>query len=224
MFLVLLGGVSVATEIGASPPSAFGADSSNVSNPYLPISKYHRCVLTGYDTGQHLRVVRVLERQARSIAYGGHEVRVAAVRDRVTDLRSGHLVEQTIDYFAQDRVGNAYYFGEEVNEYENGKVIGHSGSWQVGRQGAKPGLLMPAHPRVGDTFFSENVPRVAVEKDRVVASGLTREIDGHVYRRVIRIREHATTPKPAEVELKTYAPGTGVITEANGELHLVACS
>ena len=75
----------------------------------------------------------------------------------------------------------------------------------------------------GDTFTSENVPGIAVERDRVIASGLTRRIDGHTYRQVIQIHEHATTPKPAEVELKTYAPGTGVITEANGELHLVRC-
>jgi len=222
--LFAVGGVSAATKIEAGPPGAFGVDSARVTNPYLPISKFHRCVLAGHDTGQQLRVVRVLEPRAKSIVYGNNEVQVAAVKDRVTNLQTGELIEQTIDYFAQDRAGNVYYFGEDVSDYRNGKVVGHSGTWRVGRNGAGPSLLMPAHPKVGDTFSSENVPGIAVERDRVIASGLTRRIDGHTYRHVIQIREHATTPKPVEVELKTYTPGTGVITEANGELHLVGCS
>lgn len=222
--LVVVGGASAATRIEAGSPGAFAAGSASVNNPYLPISKFRRCVLSGQDTGQRLRVMRVLERRKRSIYFGGQKVRVAVVKDRVTNLQSGELIEQTIDFFAQDRAGNAYYFGEYVSDYKNGKVVGHPGTWRVGIHGARPGLLMPAHPKVGDIFSSENVPGIAVERDRVIASGLTRRIDGHAYRRVIQIHEHAITPKPAEVELKTYAPGTGVITEANGELHLVGCT
>lgn len=224
ILLAVAGGVSAATRVQAGSPSAFGADSAKVNNPYLPISKFHRCVLTGNDTGQHLRVVRVLEPRTKTITYGNRKVQVTVVRDRVTDLRSGELIEHTIDYFAQDRAGNVYYFGEDVSEYKNGRVVSHSGQWRVGRDGAGPGVLMPAHPMVGDTFFAENIPGVAVESDRIVASGLTQKLGSHTYRQVIRVREHATSPKPAEFELKTYAPGTGVITEANGGLHLVGCS
>ena len=112
--------------------SAFGGNSAIVSNPYLPISRFHRCVLSGHDTGEHLRVVRVLEPRRKTLTYRGRKVKVAVVKDRVTNLASTELIEQTIDYFAQDRAGNAYYFGEAVNEYKNGIVVGHSGSWQVG--------------------------------------------------------------------------------------------
>ncbi|HEY8778300.1 MAG TPA: hypothetical protein VIL93_00790, partial [Solirubrobacterales bacterium] len=52
--------------------------------------------------------------------------------------------------------------------------------------------------------------------------GMTERVRGHLYRHVIKIREHATMPKPAEIEFKTYAPGTGVITEANGGSGLLA--
>jgi hypothetical protein len=222
--LVSACGATGASTARARPSPVFGANSAAVTNPYLPISKFHRCNLAGNDTGQHLRVVRTLRHRTKSIAYRGRKVKTAVVRDQVTNLRTGRLIERTIDYFAQDRAGNAYYFGEDVNEYSSGKLVGHSGSWRVGRHGAGPGILMPALPKVGDTFFSENISGVAVEKDRVVASGLTRKFGGHTYRHVIRIREHATTPKPAEFEFKTYAPGTGVITEANGGLRLVGCS
>ena len=178
-------------------------------------------MLRGKDGNQRLRVVRVLLDRTKRFPVGGRMVKTAVVRDSVTDLRSGQRIEKTIDYFAQDRAGGVHYFGEDVNEYEHGRLVGHSGEWRVGRDVKRPGLLMPGHPKVGDTFFSEKIPGVAVEKDKVVASGLTKKVHGQTYQRVIRIREHATTPKPAEFELKTYAPGTGVITEANGGLGLV---
>ena len=217
-------GESGTTAASARPGSSFGPGSTRITNRYLPITKFDRCVLTGKDGDQRLRVVRVLQPRTKRFSLGGETVRTAVVKDSVTDLRSGQLIEKTIDYFAQDSAGTVFYFGEDVNEYENGKLVGHSGQWRVGRDVSRPGVLMPAHPKVGDTFFAEKIPGVAVEKDRVVASGLTKRIGGRTYRKVIRIREHATTPKPAEFEFKTYAPGTGVITEANGGLKLVGCS
>ncbi len=217
-------GGSPATTASAQSGGAFGPHSDRITNPYLPITKFRRCVLTGKDGNQRLRVVRVLQQRKKRFSVGGKTLRTAVVKDSVTDLHSGQLIEKTIDYVAQDRAGSVYYFGEDVNEYEHGKPAGHSGQWRVGRDVQQPGVLMPAHPKVGDSFFAEKIPGVAVEKDRVVASGLTERIGGRTFRRVIRIREHATKPKPAEFELKTYAPGTGVLTEANGGLRLVSCS
>ena len=224
LVVVASGGSSGTTDAQARPANGFGAGSSKITNPYLPITKFHRCVLAGTDQGQQLRVVRVLQKRTKPFTYKGRTVQTAVVKDRVTDVGAGQLIEKTIDYFAQDRAGTVYYFGEDVNEYENGKLVGHSGQWRVGRDVSKPGVLMPAHPKVGSTFYAENIPGIAVEKDRVVASGLTQKFGGQTYKHVIRIREHATTPKPAEFEFKTYAPGSGVITEANGGLRLVSCS
>jgi hypothetical protein len=224
LMFVACGSGAGTTSAAAPGGNPFGSASAKITNTYLPITEFNRCLLAGNDQGQHLRVVRVLQGRTKPFTVNGHTVRTAVVKDSVTDVRAGRLIEKTIDYFAQDRAGTVYYFGEDVNEYENGKLVGHSGQWRVGRDVAKPGVLMPAHPKVGDTFRSENIPGIAVEKDRVVAAGLTRKFGGHTYRHVIRIREHATTPKPAEFEFKTYAPGTGVITEANGGLHLISCS
>ena len=89
----------------------------------------------------------------------------------MTDVGAGQLIEKTVDYFAQDKAGNVYYFGEDVNEYENGHLASDEGQWRLGRDTNTPGVLMPAHPKVGDTFYAENIPGIAVEKDRIVASG-----------------------------------------------------
>jgi hypothetical protein len=194
--------------------------STEITNPYLPISKFSRCVLTGTDEGPNTRVVRTLLGRTQPFPYRGKTVDAAVVRDVVTG--QGQLIEKTLDYFAQDDAGTVYYFGEDVNEYDNGQLAGHEGQWRLGRNTQQPGVLMPADPRVGDTFQSEDVPGITHETDHVVAAGGTERIGAHSYGNVIRIRENAKPPP--EVEFKNYSRGTGVITEANGKLHLVSCS
>jgi hypothetical protein len=224
LLFVALAGSDGGTPAETRPSHTFGADSAKITNPYLPITRFHRCVLGGNDQGQRLRVVRVLQSRTKSFGYRGQTVTTAVVEYRVTEVGAGQLIEKTVDYFAQDEAGTVYYFGEDVNEYRNGRLVSHEGQWRVGRDTSEPGVLMPEHPRVGDTFYAENIPGIAVEHDRVVARGMTQRIGANTYRHVIRIREHATTPKPAEVEYKTYARGTGVITEANGGVRLLGCS
>lgn len=222
--IVLILVALAASAAGASARGGFGAGSASITNRFLPISDFHRCVLRGNDGGQRLRIVRVLMDRTKVIRFHGHAVRAAVVRDSVRNLRSDRRIEKTIDYFAQDRRGGVHYLGEDVDEYPAGGGVSHEGQWRAGRRGARPGLLMPAHPVVGRRFKSENAPGVAVEKDEVVAMNGTATVRGVRYRKVMTIREHATVPRPDEFETKTYAPGVGVITEADGGVGLVGCS
>lgn len=215
-------GTAAGARRAASPH--YGADSARITNPYLPISKFHRCVLRGKDGPQRLRIVRVLRPRTKVIAFGGRSVRAAVVRDTVRNLRTDRRIERTIDYFAQDRRGGVHYLGEDVDEFLPDGSIVHEGQWRAGRRGARPGLLMPAVPTAGRRFKSERARSVAVEKDRVVWTGRTETVRGEAYDHVMKIREHATVPKPAEFETKTYARGVGVITEANGGVGLVGCA
>jgi len=205
-------------------PPRYGADSAQITNPYLPISKLHRCVLRGEDGPQRLRIVRVLKPRTEVLSFGEGRVRATVVLDTVRNLRTDRRIERTIDYFAQDRHGGVHYLGEDVDEYLPDGTVSHEGQWRAGRHGARPGLLMPAHPKVGQRFKSERARPVAVEKDRIVAMGRTEVVRGHRYWNVMRIREHATVPKPAEFETKTYARGVGVVTEADGGVGLVGCA
>jgi hypothetical protein len=203
--------------------ATFSAASTKITNPWLPISKFHRCVLSGNDQGQKLRVVRTLESRTQPFTYNGQTVNAIVVDDHVTDLKANQVIEKTVDYFAQDDAGNVYYFGEDVNEYnKSGKLTSHEGQWRLGRDTKTPGVLMPADPKLGDSFQSEDVKGVTHETDTVVATGKTAQIGGHTYRNVMKVRENAGPPP--EVEYKTYSQGTGVITEANGGVHLVSCT
>jgi hypothetical protein len=214
---------SGAAVFGAGPPPAPKfSHSTQITNPYLPITAFERCVLAGTDQGQHLKVVRTLLHQTTPFTYAGQTFQAVEVLDRVHDTKIHRRIERTVDYFAQDDAGNVYYLGEDVNEYSHhGKVVKHSGQWRFGRDTQVPGVLMPGQPKLGDVFDSENVPNIVHETSTVVGAGLTARISGHDYSNVLRIREDATPPP--EVEFKRYAPGVGVISEANGGVKLISC-
>ncbi len=204
----------------ANPAGVFNGSSAKITNRYLPITKFQRTVLKGVDGGQRLRIVRTLEQRKRSFRYRGQKVKAAVVKDVVTNVKAHRVIERTIDYFTQDKAGTVYYFGEDVNEYPRHGPVSHEGQWRLGRDTKTPGVLMPAHPKLGDSYKAEAVPGVTHETDHVVAVGKTERVAGHTYHHVIKVRENAGPPP--EVEFKTYAPGTGVITEANGGVHLIS--
>ena len=77
----------------------------------------------------------------------------------------GKLVEVVLDFFAQDDNGTVYYLGEDVDEYENGKIIGHDGTWHYGLDTRVPGVMFPAQPKLGQKWRSEDVSSEISEID-----------------------------------------------------------
>jgi hypothetical protein len=138
-------------------------------------------------------------------------VECVVVDDRVTE--GGELVEQTYDWYAQDKEGNVWYFGEDVTEYKNGKVTGHEGSWESGVDGARPGIAMKADPRVGQTYRQEYSKGVAEDKARVVSMNGSVEVPYGKYDRVL-VTEEFTPLEPGVVERQYYVAGVGDIVEA----------
>jgi hypothetical protein len=191
-----------------------------IDNPYLPLSKFARCELLGREDGARSRVVRRLLNRTKPFQIGGRTVRAAVIEDRA--FENGELVERTLDYFAQGDNGIVYYLGEDVDNYENGKVVDHQGSWLYGRDTSTLGVAMPAHPRVGSAWRFEDVPGITTESDRVVDRLARVRVRAKTYRHVIRVREHSS---PGEIEHKLYARGTGLIRERppDGRVDLVGC-
>ena len=184
-----------------------------VTNPYLPLASLRQDILEN----QTERVERTARPEIhKTFKIGDQTVESLGVEDREFDSQ-GNLTEATVDYFAQDNEGNVYYFGEDVDEYRNGTVSGHSGAWLLGKDTAKPGLLMPAHPKTGDRFKSEDVPHITWEADEVVSLSETVTVPAGTWTNCIRIRENASD---GATEYKLYAPGVGCVREDEGKAEL----
>jgi hypothetical protein len=136
-------------------------------------------------------------------------VRCIEVRDRAFD-ESGDVVEETFDWFAQDRSGNVWYFGEDATEFEGGVPISHEGSWQAGVDGAEPGIVMQARRRVGMQYRQESAPGVAEDMARTLSLDEEICVPYGCFDDVLLTKEWSPL-KPGVVEHKWYAPGIGLI-------------
>jgi len=145
---------------------------------------------------------------------------VDGIKTRVVEEREtirGKLTEVSKNYLAVDKITNdVYYFGEDVDTYENGQVTGHKGSWLAGVNGASFGLLMPAKPRIGDKYYQEVSPADAMDRAEIIS--LTEEIKSPAgsFKNCLHTRESSTLEKGSED--KWYAPHIGLIKDANYQL------
>jgi hypothetical protein len=135
-------------------------------------------------------------------------VKCVVVRDVVT--QSGSLVEKTTDWYAQDRAGNVWYFGEDTAEYQNGVVTNTSGTWEAGVDKAKPGIVMPAHAKVGVTYRQEYRPGVALDMATILSVNGTVKVPAGTFHKVI-VTFDKNPLDPSKKERKWYAPHAGFV-------------
>ena len=197
---------------GRYAPDIHAADFVQViNNPYLPLTLGSRWAYEGESDGEVERVEVVVTDERRTVM----GVEVTVVRDTVTDA-GGELVEDTLDWFAQDRDGNVWYFGEESKDYEDGEVASTEGSWEAGVDGALPGIVMPARPTVGDAYRQEYYEGEAEDMGEVIRVGERKAVPFGDFDDVVVTRDW--NPLEADVvEEKFYARGTGLIFETKTE-------
>jgi hypothetical protein len=134
-----------------------------VDNPYLT---YEPGTVFTYEVRNEdgklteIRTVTV-EETTKPITIDGVTINCIIVTDEVRLAKNNKLVEVASDYFAQDNSGNVWYFGEDVKNYQNGKFVDTEGSWIAGTDGAEPGIVMLADPKIGATYDQENAPEIA---------------------------------------------------------------
>src|SRR5215213_4944132 len=120
----------------------------------------------------------------------------------------GKLIEGTYDWFAQDNEGNVWYFGEDTKEYKNGKVVSTKGSWEGGVDGAKPGIMMQADPKVGESYRQEYYPGEAMDMARVLGLNASVKVPYGSFDDVLETKEW-TPLEPVLFEKKYYVRGVG---------------
>jgi hypothetical protein len=126
-----------------------GAFTTRIDNRFFPMTPGTRWVYREQGENGHVqRVTVTVLRRTRKVA----GVRARIVHDVVT--QGGEVVENTYDWYAQDRTGNVWYLGEDTTEHQDGRS-NRSGSWEAGVDGAQAGVIMPARPRVGLRYRQE---------------------------------------------------------------------
>jgi hypothetical protein len=143
----------------------------------------------------------------RTVVIDGVTCRV--VHDKV--FVRGVLRENTFDYFAQDRDGNVWYFGEDTEELDkNGKVVSTAGTWRAGVNGAQPGVIMEAHPKVNDHYLQEVAAPIAQDEAIVLNLHGTAAVPLGRFTNCLVTREF-TKLEPGNIEHKFYARGIGFV-------------
>jgi len=139
---------------------------------------------------------------------GGVITRVVEEREEVR----GELYEVSRNFYAIDPTSkDVFYFGEEVDFYQNGRVIGHRGAWLAYQDGNRPGLIMPGNPKVGMKYYQEIAPGVAMDRAEVISISETLKTPAGEFRDCLVVRESSALE--ATVETKSHAPGIGLIQD-----------
>jgi hypothetical protein len=173
----------------------------NVDNPWFPLPAGRHWT---YREGNVRTVVTVTGR-TRLMADG---VVARVVHDESRER--GVPVEITDDYYAQDAKGTVWYLGEATTAYEKGKPPSTEGSWEAGVDGARPGVIMPAHPKVGMAYRQEFLKGHAEDHAKIVSRNERVKVPLRRFRHTLMTLE--TTPlEPDVLEAKFYARGVGVV-------------
>ena len=183
------------------------------NNPFFPLRPGLTTVLEGIVDGARTRLkISVLQ---RTIVIGGVETRVVEEREHV----NGELFEVSRNYFAHcDGNGTVFYFGEDVDFYENGQVVSHEGAWRHGVNGARAGVIMPGIALLGSRYFQEVAPGVALDRSEILDLSAPVSTPFRNFGKAL-LTEETTPLDPADVAHKTYAAGIGLV--ADDELRLV---
>jgi hypothetical protein len=141
--------------------------------------------------------------------------KIAGVETRVVEEReeeNGELKEVSRNFFAICREhGDVFYFGEEVDSYKDGKIVGHSGQWRADRKDSRAGIMMPGTILLGARHYQEISPN-AMDRAEIITDGVTMKTPAVTFKNCIRVEETSGID-PGERCYKTYAPGVGIVQD-----------
>ncbi|HMF46335.1 MAG TPA: hypothetical protein VKE29_06645 [Candidatus Udaeobacter sp.] len=178
---------------------------TQIDNPFFPLQPGTTFIYKGLK--QASKLTDHFAVTDSTVVIDGVTCRV--VHDKV--FVRGVLQENTFDYFAQDRDGNVWYFGEDTEELnKNGKVVSTAGTWRAGVDGAQPGVIMEAHPNVRDHYFQEVAAPVAQDEAIVLNLHEIVAVPFGKFTNCLQTKEF-TQLEPGNVEHKFYARGIGFI-------------
>lgn len=191
-------------------PSTMSADGEN---SYWCLKPGRYVVLGKLEPdGSELVVISVLD---ETEMVDGIETRVIEERE----FENGQLAEISRNFFARAKdTDDIYYFGEDVDYYEDGAVVDHEGEWRAGVNGARPGLYMPANPAVGMKFYMEIAPDEAMDRAEIFETGASCETPRGMFDDCLIVTESSPL-EPGDESYKRYAKGIGMIHDDGLDLY-----
>jgi len=202
---------------GCAPKETYTVDLTatdfvtGVNNPYLPFIPGSKWVYQAMleDGTVERNEIEVLQ-ETRDV----HGVKATVVHDLV--FVGEQIVEETFDWYAQDKDGNVWYLGEAVDNYENGVLVDHKGSWEWGVDGALPGIMMWADPslHVNEKYNQEFYAGEAEDKGQVLSVNESVTVPFGSFENVLKTYDFSSLD-PGLQEHKFYAKGIGVIKEVD---------
>ncbi len=192
---------------GDEPVELDPADfTTDIDHPYWPMTPGTQWTLREIDEdGEEVIVVVTVSTETREIANG---ITARVVRDTVT--LDGELIEDTVDWYAQDSNGSIWYLGEDTAEFEDGEVTTTGGSFEAGVDGALPGIIMPAEPADGMQYRQEYYAGEAEDNGEILSIEEQVEVPTGHYDDAILTKDTITI-EPDVVEYKLYARGVGPV-------------
>jgi hypothetical protein len=175
---------------------------TRIDNPYFPLTPGTTFIYEG-QTAQGFEHDEFAVTHNTRVIQG---VTCVEVHDSVTV--DGQLTEDTLDWFAQDRDGNVWYFGENTHELEDGLITTIDGTFMAGVNGDKAGIIMKAHPAIGDFYRQEFSLANAEDFADTLSLTETVTVPAGTFHNCLKSQE--TTPLETDLlEHKFFAPGVG---------------
>lgn len=183
-----------------------------IDNPFFPLVVGSESVLEGVDDeGADIRIeITVLDEVEM----------VAGVMTRVVEedeFEDDERVETSRNFFAQAPDGTVCYFGEDVDDFEDGEVVGHEGEWRAGENGNVPGVFMPPNPQVGDVFMQEGAPGLAEDQAEIIDEDVPIDVPAGMFDDTILVEDCNPLEEGARDE-KVYVNGIGLAVDEAAEL------
>ena len=218
--------VAAAMLMGGGPPSGpqytidFKLEDSPVmlpdgGNEYFSLQPGTFLRLRGVDDDESIKVEITALRDIRPVVYrieGRWKLALCRVIEE-KEWIDGELAEISLNYFARcPRTNNIYYFGEDVDIYEDGDVVSHDGAWLAGEDDALPGLIMPSLVLAGSRYYQEIAPGIAEDRAEHIKTTAQVQTPAGLFTHCLRIIE--TSPlEPGAESTKVYAPGIGLVQD-----------
>jgi hypothetical protein len=181
--------------------------SSTGNNTYFILEIGYYLILEGVEGSDNIKLNITVLNKTEWI--NGIETRVVQENESV----NGEVIEISRNYFAICiQTKDIFYFGEQVDIYENGIIVSHEGQWNASEAVNKPGIIMPGSPLIGARYYQEIAPGIAMDRAEIIDNNATFTTPLDTFERCLVVKE--TTPvEPGALEYKYFAPGIGLIID-----------